>query len=404
MTIKQFCTTMIIVEFCSSMIPILPQRRVAKASTRGVASSTASTTRGRSSVQRAVSAKVQKRQAAVNAVVATTPTTSAVQSAVAVTATPTTSAVQSAVAATATPVASAVQSAATAVATPALAGGPTVVSPFPVVPVAADENQKKVWLEMQDILNMLQGAQVFFHPTIAPYNGVSKVNDFWVSTNTKAVFKFLVAAKQDAVFQFIGETIRTITLGANGNTNFIVRIGDVNAAGQTVSVTPGMTILEGETAYAPFWVSYDKTSGELKIGKGDVDTNVLMTWIDPTPLKNSSIKLGLGGWADAKGSKVFYNNIYVVLPTGACVLAQANVSVETPTTPTTSTAATTPATSTAKVAKVTTSRGRALARGKTTGTGTSTTSTVATGTTGAVASTTSAAKTSARRTVTRRTR
>jgi len=276
MTIKNFWGSIFIMMLCLNTVPILPQKPVRKAPARKGASTATRRAPGRALAKKGVvkQAPVTQEQAVVESPV---------------------------------------------VPVQEIAAQP-VVSSVPQV-LASEESKKQAWAEMQDTIITLQGAQVFFHPTLSPFNGDPTFDDAWMSEDSKVAFRFSVAAQQDAVIQLIGETVRTITIGAYSNSNFIVRIGDINAPAVIVPATQGMNILEGENVYAPFWVSYNKVNGELMIGKGSVGSNILMKWNDQAPFKSDTIKLGLGGWAHPQGSKVFYTNIYPVLPSGVFALA-----------------------------------------------------------------------------------
>jgi len=337
MTIKNFGGTVIILMLCLNTVPIFPQKPVRKAPARKGASTATRRTPGRTLTKKGVvkQAPVAQEQAVVEAPVVPVQEIAA------------------------QPVVSA----------PVVAVAQPVVSSVLQAP-ASEESKKQAWAEMQDTIIALQGAQVFFHPTLSPYNGDPVSDDVWSSDDSKAAFRFSVAAQQDAVIQLIGETVRTITIGAYSNSNFIVRIGDINAPAVIVPATQGMNILEGENVYAPFWVSYNKVNGELMIGKGSVGSNILMKWNDPAPFKNDTIKLGLGGWAHPEGSKVYYTNIYPVLPSGVFALATSSTSVVQPV----STQKTQVASSPVSGVKAKTSvapKGRGVARTRSTTTGTS---------------------------------
>lgn len=293
MTIKNFWGSIIIMMLCLNTVPILPQKPVRKASVRKGSSTATKRATGRALAKKGV---VKQAPVSQEQVVVETPTAPVQEI-------------------SAQPVVTA----------------PVVAVAQPVVPSvvqapASEESQKKAWAEMQDTILALQGAQVFFHPTLSPFNGDPICDDAWSSEDSKATFRFSVAAQHDAVIQLIGESVRTITIGSYNNSNFTVRMGDINASAIKVPVIQGMNILEGENVYAPFWVSYNKVNGELIIGKGSVGSNILMKWNDPTPFKSDSIKLGLGGWAHQEGSKVFYTNIYPVLPSGIFALAMPSTS------------------------------------------------------------------------------
>lgn len=293
MTVKNFWGSMIFVVLCSNTVPISPQKVASKSSLRRGATTASKKTRGRASVKKvapkraAVETPVVSEEAAIQPVVANQPA----------------------------PVAQ------------------TVVSPKLQVEAVSDDieqrdwvsvpdsTKKQAWSEMQDAIVALQGAQFFFHPTLSPYNGDPIFDEDLVSSASKSVFRLSIAANESAVVTLRGDKDLTITIGADNNKYFIVRIGGLDAQPIMVPVKQGMTILEGDTKYASFWISYDKANGKLQIGKGSIGANILMTWIDPAPFKSNTVKLGLGGWADPAGSIVLYTNVYVVSPEGRFYLA-----------------------------------------------------------------------------------
>lgn len=163
-------------------------------------------------------------------------------------------------------------------------------------------------------------AEVAFHPTMAPFN-MFTYNDSWVSSYPLFKATFSIAANQDAIVIISNtkgatsgnSTVRTITIGANSNTNFLVRKGDLSQAATTLTPPGGMTILNGIGSYAQFWITYDQVSGLLKIGQGStIDQNVFVQWTDTTPLAGSNLYFGVGGWINASGQIVYYKNITIV--------------------------------------------------------------------------------------------
>jgi hypothetical protein len=174
-----------------------------------------------------------------------------------------------------------------------------------------------LWTDIGLNIMSLGGAQVIAHPSIEPFNKFVFKSP-WYSSDKVAAFTFKAAAKQDVVIalsgamdQSSGSDVRLFTIGGYNNTAIIM---GPDKGGPIIKPAADMTILDGEDVYTRFWITYDKSTGMVAIGKGSIPgSNVLVSSKDAAPLKASKIYLGVGAWFDPKmGSTVFYNNISAI--------------------------------------------------------------------------------------------
>lgn len=185
----------------------------------------------------------------------------------------------------------------------------------PVQPVALAAD---LWTDLGSNIMNLGGVQIIAHPSMAPFNRFVFKSPWSSSDNVVAfIFKAATSGNGFAIIlsgemdQSSGSAVRLFTIGCYNNTAIIV---GPDKGGPIIKPAAGMTILDGENVYTRFWITYDKSSGMVAIGKGSIPgSNVLVSSKDPVPLRAPKIYLGVGALFDPKkGSPVFYNSISAV--------------------------------------------------------------------------------------------